>query len=303
MYMIWASLGCLILGVNSIVWKDNVINWAPVWCDISSRYIVGANVGIPASSLCIIRRLYYITKAQSLSQDRQDRRREIIIDICIGIGLPCIIMALQYVVQGHRFDIFEQVGCWPATYDTLPAYFLIFMWPVVIGMISIVYAVLTFRQAYIHRKRLRAMLESSYDISTGRYCRLMALCMAEITFTVTLGIYSLVLNIGAHINPYISWDNVHFDFSRVGQFPSVVWQSVPVTAVSLEFSRWCYILCAFVIFGFFGWGKEARESYQRALQVIVRCTGMKFTQSMARKSAGNRYARLLLRRRKQMLIR
>ncbi|KAF8437132.1 pheromone A receptor-domain-containing protein [Boletus edulis BED1] len=35
MYMLWTSLGCLILFVNSILWNDNVMNWAPVWCDIS----------------------------------------------------------------------------------------------------------------------------------------------------------------------------------------------------------------------------------------------------------------------------
>ena len=37
--------------------------------DTASHYIVGGSIGIPASSLCIIRRLYYITKLQSLSQD------------------------------------------------------------------------------------------------------------------------------------------------------------------------------------------------------------------------------------------
>lgn len=41
-----------------------------------------------------------------------------------------------FVVQGHRFDIYEEVGCFPATYNTLPAYFLVHMWPVVLGLCS-----------------------------------------------------------------------------------------------------------------------------------------------------------------------
>lgn len=41
-----------------------------------------------------------------------------------------------YVVQGHRFNIFEDIGCYPVVYNTLPAYFLANMWPVVIGVIS-----------------------------------------------------------------------------------------------------------------------------------------------------------------------
>ena len=34
MYMIWTALGCLVHFVDSIVWNGNVVNWAPVWCDI-----------------------------------------------------------------------------------------------------------------------------------------------------------------------------------------------------------------------------------------------------------------------------
>ena len=87
--MVWTGLGCLIFFINSVVWKDNMTNWAPVWCDIgtfplflflfvetnintASRFIIGGSIGIPASSLCIIRRLYYITKLQSLSQDSKE---------------------------------------------------------------------------------------------------------------------------------------------------------------------------------------------------------------------------------------
>ena len=43
---------------------------------------------------------------------------------------------LDYIVQGHRFDILEDVGCYPVVYNTLPAYFIYFMWPVVLGVIS-----------------------------------------------------------------------------------------------------------------------------------------------------------------------
>ena len=46
----------------------------------------------------------------------------------------------DYVVQGHRFDIMERIGCWPVTVNTIAAYFLIFMWPTVLGMITMVYA-------------------------------------------------------------------------------------------------------------------------------------------------------------------
>lgn len=33
-YMMWASLACINQFVNSVVWHDNAINWAPAWCEI-----------------------------------------------------------------------------------------------------------------------------------------------------------------------------------------------------------------------------------------------------------------------------
>jgi pheromone a factor receptor len=45
----------------------------------------------------------------------------------------------EYIVQGHRFNIYEQVGCFPATFNTAPAYPLVFMWPVVLGLVSFVF--------------------------------------------------------------------------------------------------------------------------------------------------------------------
>lgn len=34
LYMIWTGLACLIFFINSVVWNSDVINKAPVWCDI-----------------------------------------------------------------------------------------------------------------------------------------------------------------------------------------------------------------------------------------------------------------------------
>jgi hypothetical protein len=42
----------------------------------------------------------------------------------------------DYVVQGHRFNIFEDIGCYPATVNTIPTIFLLEIWPIVIGLVS-----------------------------------------------------------------------------------------------------------------------------------------------------------------------
>ena len=85
LYMIWTALGLLNLFINSIIWRDNAIDWSPHWCDIcafyklpvcvdtitncyiATRIVVGVSVALPAASLCINRRLYKIASCQTTS--------------------------------------------------------------------------------------------------------------------------------------------------------------------------------------------------------------------------------------------
>lgn len=43
------------------------------------------------------------------------------------------------VVEGHRFDIFEEVGCLPAIYNVTLAFPLVYVWPLIIGLITVFY--------------------------------------------------------------------------------------------------------------------------------------------------------------------
>lgn len=84
-YMMWTALACLNQFVNSIVWSNDALNRAPVWCDIcelqtafsfvfgpltpftATRITLAAAFGIPASALCIMRRLYAISRVHAVS--------------------------------------------------------------------------------------------------------------------------------------------------------------------------------------------------------------------------------------------
>jgi pheromone a factor receptor len=77
LYMAWTSISCLNVFINSVVWNGNAINWAPTWCDISTRIMIGMNVAIPAASLCINRRLYYISRCSSVTVTKKEVRRSI----------------------------------------------------------------------------------------------------------------------------------------------------------------------------------------------------------------------------------
>ena len=116
LYMIWTGLGCLIQFVNSIVWNKNTTNRAPVYCDIcksldalslghtltvhhptATRVQVALNVAIPACSLCINRRLYKIATVKNVMNTRADKRRAVIQDLLICVGLPVLqIISREY---------------------------------------------------------------------------------------------------------------------------------------------------------------------------------------------------------------
>jgi len=67
LYIFWAFVGNLNYFVNSIIWRGNMGNPAPVWCDISSKIAIGLGVAYPACSLCINRRLFNIATSRHVS--------------------------------------------------------------------------------------------------------------------------------------------------------------------------------------------------------------------------------------------
>ncbi|KAI0060055.1 STE3-like pheromone receptor [Artomyces pyxidatus] len=263
LYMFWVSVACLVQFVDSVVWHGTLNNHAPIWCDIASKIIIGAGVAIPAASLCINRRLYIVTSVKTVSFTVEDRRRAVYIDLAIGAGIPVLVMILHTVVQGHRYDILEDVGCIPVIYNTIPAYPLVFMWPVVIGCVSFVYAGLTLRAFLQRRASINDVLSATTTLNVNRYFRLMLLAFIEMTCTVPLSAYSIYINTsGVTLAPWISWSDTHFDFGRIDKIPSVIWRSDHAFYVSVEMGRWIYPTCAFVFFGLFGFASEARKHYR-----------------------------------------
>ncbi|EDR00817.1 STE3-like pheromone receptor [Laccaria bicolor S238N-H82] len=273
-FMIWTALSCLVGFVNSIVWSGNVNNPAPIWCDISSKIIIGVSIGIPAATLCISRRLYSLTSVRTVSITRDDKRRMVIIDLCISLGFPVLIMILHYIIQGHRFDILEDIGCYPVVYNTLPSYFLYFMWPVFLGVVSFFYSGLTLRGFWMRRLQFAQLVTSNSSMNMSRYIRLMSLSIIDMMCTVPLGVYSIYIgNKGVKLAPWISWEDTHFNFSRVGVVPSLIWRSDPSFQTSVELTRWLPVVCAFLFFALFGFAAEAQKHYKMMFTFVAKPLG------------------------------
>nr|AAQ96346.1 pheromone receptor Rcb3 B43 [Coprinopsis cinerea] len=284
LYMIWTAIGCLNLFINSLIWHGNAIDWAPVWCDISTRLVVGISVAIPAASLCINRRLYKIASCQTASISRAHKRRAVMVDLAIGLGIPFLQMPLQFVVQGHRYDIYQDIGCHPTTVNTPPAYPLTLLWPTVIGLVSAIYCILTLRAFMQRRAQFSQLISSNSSLTVNRYFRLMSLATLELLFNLPITTYGLYLNISRPIYPWTSWSDIHHNWHIIDTFPRVLWGNNPVHVVTLELSRWSLVFCAFLFFGFFGFADEARRNYRKVFTFIVKQFGFQPSSSNEKKT-------------------
>lgn len=46
----------------------------------------------------------------------------------------------ELVVEGHRFDILEEIGCIPNTFNVTLAFPLEYIWPLVLSIVAAIYS-------------------------------------------------------------------------------------------------------------------------------------------------------------------
>jgi pheromone a factor receptor len=158
-YMVWASLLGLINFVNSIVWAGKVLDVAPVWCDFSTHVFSAACYATPLCSLCIVRRLYLIASSK-LVMTRIEKRRALIFDTVLSFIIPLVLSGSQYIVEGHRYDIFEEIGCWPHVYNTVPGLLFVNLPAILTGLVTAVYGVLCLHAIFRHLQELEEFYTS-----------------------------------------------------------------------------------------------------------------------------------------------
>ncbi|KAH9990938.1 pheromone A receptor-domain-containing protein [Russula vinacea] len=258
LYMIWTGVGCLMQCINSIVWNGNIINRVPVYCDISTRIQVGLNVAIPACSLCINRRLYKIASVKAVMITREEKRRAVIQDLLICVGIPLLQMISrcnpEYIVSSNRYDILEDFGPAFAIVNTPLTYAFFTTWPVIIGLISLSYCVRTTYVFYKRQRQFNELMLASPGLSRGRYIRLMAIGPSRF-----LG----PSRWGQRCESWKGWAYTHSNYSEVIQVAGFIWKNDPNVAHPTEIYRWSLVACAFIFFALFGFADEARLCYRR----------------------------------------
>jgi pheromone a factor receptor len=111
-------------------------------------------------------------------------------------------------------------------------------------------------------------------LNRGRYFRLMTLSCLDIIGTIPLNLYYIVKNATLGVRPWISWDNIHRDYSHVILVPSSFWKYHHDMAQAVELHRWALVMWAFLFFAFFGFAEEARRNYRRAFTSLISRIGL-----------------------------
>ncbi|KAG2131868.1 GPCR fungal pheromone mating factor [Suillus cothurnatus] len=103
------------------------------------------------------------------------------------------------------------------------------------------------------RTQFSDVLKSRTSLSVNRYFRLIAPATMELLCTTPISAYGIYINIADNpLQPWKGFADAHFNYSRVGQYPSVTWRLNSLTIVSTELTRWSLVFYAFSFFAFLG---------------------------------------------------
>jgi hypothetical protein len=79
------------------------LNKIPNAFSIASKFSVGVSVAVSAASLCINRRLYRIACIRVVTTTKADKRRAMLVDLAIGLGIPVLVMILRMFFSLYNF--------------------------------------------------------------------------------------------------------------------------------------------------------------------------------------------------------
>ncbi|KAJ6528901.1 GPCR fungal pheromone mating factor [Mycena capillaripes] len=277
----WLSAYNLIYGVNALIWAGNAEIHVPVWCDIATKIKIGADVGLPGCCLCMAKRLNRIAYGLEMSP-RGWRHRTL--DILLCWGFPVIIMVLHYIVQGHRFDIIEDIGCLPAIYVSWPSIFILDLSAFIPAILALIFCALAIFKLYRRRKAFRVMLRKpDASLTPSRYVRLMIMTFFLGSWSTVLISVSASNEYTSGLEPWTDWASVHANFSFIGQYDD---DDFSASALQCIYILWGAVpLSSLAFFAFFGIGEEAMKDY-RASAEWIRCTPVRLRPSSATTSLG-----------------
>ena len=183
------------------------------------------------------------------------------------------------VVQSHRGNIIEGLGCTPAINNVTLSYPLVLVWAPFLSFVAAIYACFSFRTFLLLRRRntINQLFSSGYSIGKDYYLRLMCFSLIPLLLTFPVTLTSFLLNIKLGPQPWVSWEDTYSNFDRFESYSAAVTEANPYVYATWMVNLCGCLVCCFLFFIFLGLNPEQRRQYRRWFFIILRPFGIKPT--------------------------
>ena len=270
----------------------------------ATKLVIGASTALPACTICICKYLAMVGGNRIVGLDHKERRRIVLFDFGFCWGIPIVFMALRkssdfssqspaegpgclpdYVVQGHRYNIVQYIGCQPTTYISIPGIFVVWLPPLLLSLGTFVYAgtwilspftvpvsdillgIALYRFVQMRVIFSSILQASDSPMSTNRYMRLVAMSTTLVLWSTVLMSVTIWANASRGLRPWVSWEYVHSKWNHADVY---IWTLMSPKSRSLALLSWSAIpVSSVILFIFLGFGEDALSEYRTVGSAIM----------------------------------
>ncbi|KAH8984399.1 pheromone A receptor-domain-containing protein [Lactarius deliciosus] len=238
----WLFFCNLIHGVNSVLWSGNQAVHLPPWCDISSVVLLGAMVALPGAFLCVSRRLEATTSVRQ-TEGKHDKTHRTIFEAIMCLLFPVVFMSLHTLVQDRRFLIVKDLGCQVAVHNSVPALIIVWLPPLCISTVTILYCLSAAINVGKNRYNSRPYFPSSPEMTLSLFIRRIFFTVSGMLYIACVYVYVVSSVTSSGLLPWTSISQTRSQVARIEFVSSpsqisiqseLVWWFIPV---------WSLIFC------------------------------------------------------------
>ncbi|KIP01347.1 mating-type-like pheromone receptor, partial [Phlebiopsis gigantea 11061_1 CR5-6] len=245
---LWLIVANIICGVDALVWANYATVRIPVWCDITTKILIGVSYAVPACLFMTSTRLRLAASRNTTRVQRSPReqRDAFAVNVALCVGLPLIAMVLHTVVQGHRFDIIQFIGCQPEIPAVSAGTMFFWLPAVILSMLSLFLCAISWRTVLgPERARLGVYLDNFDPTFTPQLFFgqvMLVFCLAPLSLVfLVITIYES-LTLGARSANTLSIDLSRIDTYDLSDFSELsrrnrifCWWVIPAAAFTFTF--------------------------------------------------------------------
>ncbi|KAF8963271.1 pheromone A receptor-domain-containing protein [Flammula alnicola] len=269
--VLWLGGYNIVHGINAIVWAGNLDIHIPVWCDIVTKLMLGANIALPGALLCIAIQLQLVSSSKKISTNPTVLRNRTILELFLCYIIPLIYMSSHLIVQHHRFDIVKDLGCSASTHPSTIGFLVTWLPPVLTCSIVFVFSGVSAHNAS-RTVSFADHLQSRSSMDPSLFFRRLATCVI-LTGALCILSFSALFSVPKS-EPWTSWASVHALMNQVNIVQ--VQENVDPTEphgdlTSIQVAWWgIFVVSVVYILQSFTIGEEARDAFRWIGEQVTR---------------------------------